>query len=335
MAARMEHDFSEADEGQHPIGPEPNWQESVVLVWWDDNEGVGGFLRFGHEPKANYGEGVSCAWASVQTRAGDRYSQYLLKPFEETDRADPKAFRIGKEYCAAFDGEHSVWTINEPECEARLETDIFTPRFDLFGRGQAVTNDYAPGHLEAAGNIWGELRLGDRRCEVKGFCYRDHSWGNREWGSFLSHRWVAGTCGPELTFNVTTWHAKDGSLGAYGLVIRNGVVKRAKNVDVVTFIERDALTHRGGVASLYFDDEDPLIVQLTAIDAFITTHNGIVWTEQVSVFDYQGMRGMANFSTSNNARAGTGPILGVHNGTLERGVSRRERPIEKLVLASA
>ncbi len=39
------------DEGRHARG-EPGWQESVLVHWWDDRAGIGGFHRIGHEVEA-------------------------------------------------------------------------------------------------------------------------------------------------------------------------------------------------------------------------------------------------------------------------------------------
>ena len=52
------HVYPPEDEGAHPHGTEPNWQESVVLVWWDLKQSIGGYLRIGHEPNHNGGEAV-------------------------------------------------------------------------------------------------------------------------------------------------------------------------------------------------------------------------------------------------------------------------------------
>ena len=50
MSGTTENLFPIEDECSHEIGPDPLWQESVVLTWWDHARGVGGFHRLGHEP---------------------------------------------------------------------------------------------------------------------------------------------------------------------------------------------------------------------------------------------------------------------------------------------
>ena len=55
------------DEGRHPVEDHPNWQESVVLVWWDLGNQVGGFFRIGHEPNDASGPATSL-WSNIWFR---------------------------------------------------------------------------------------------------------------------------------------------------------------------------------------------------------------------------------------------------------------------------
>ena len=40
----------DAEEGSHPVGDDPLWQESVFIVWRDRRRPIGGVFRLGHEP---------------------------------------------------------------------------------------------------------------------------------------------------------------------------------------------------------------------------------------------------------------------------------------------
>src|SRR5665213_118216 len=57
------------DEGLHPAGPEPEWQESVFLAWRDSSRGVGGNHRIGMELNRN----TSNLWCGVYTDPGLRF----------------------------------------------------------------------------------------------------------------------------------------------------------------------------------------------------------------------------------------------------------------------
>lgn len=326
MAAPAEP-FTVDDELPHPIGPDPLWQESVVLIWWDAAAGVGGFHRIGHEPSQN----LATSWVGVHTRDGERFTQHLNLPLSDAEPSKT-GFRVGEAYEARFENGNAIWTIREEDCEMELVATDYTPRFDLFRAGGTVTDDFAPGHLEAAGRVEGHIRLGGRRTEVNGLCYRDHSWGKRDWTTLLSHRWIAGTCGPELTFNAASWHGVDGSLRNFGIVVRDGVVTYADAVDLLVFMEADATTHRGGTAAFDLPDGERIRIDIqTPIGGAMTLHNGIACIDELCEFEYQGKTGFCDLEITTNPRGGTGPVTALIRATQQRGLSRREWATEDLL----
>ena len=56
-------EYPPSDEGPHLPGKGELWQESVVLVWWDLKQSIGGRIRVGHEPNRDGGKSV--IWTSV------------------------------------------------------------------------------------------------------------------------------------------------------------------------------------------------------------------------------------------------------------------------------
>ena len=317
-----QRDFPATDEGTHEIGSDPLWQESVVLTWWDHARGVGGFHRIGHEPGGKVGNGSATSWVGIATRDGLRFRQHRVEPLRPTDRG-PNWFRCSDAYEMRFEAK-AIWTIRESDCAMDLETADFTPRFDLFRHGGTVTDDFAPGHLEAAGTVRGRLRLGERSYEIDGLGYRDHSWGKRDWNSLLSHRWIAGTCGPELTFNAASWHGRDGSLRTFGIVVRGGEVVYADDVDILAFMEIDAITHRGGVVRLALPGGETIVLEPKPVDGFLTLHRGIACVDELCTFEYGGRQGFCDFEISTNPRGGSGPVTALVRATMENGLSRRK-----------
>lgn len=312
--------FPVEDEYTHPIGADPWWQESVFVTWWDQKAGVGGFHRIGHEPHAAGGASAT-SWVGIFTRDGLRYRQHVNAPLRESDRGK-NYFRVGDKYEMKFDGK-ALWTIEESDCQMRLEAEDYTPRFDLFGAGGTVTKDFAPGHFEAGGPIRGTLKLGDRSFVIDGVCYRDHSWGRRDWKTLLSHRWIAGSCGPELTFNAASWHGTDGSLRTFGIIARNGVVSHAE-VDIVVFMEIDACTHRGGILTLRLADGEEIVLRPKVVDGALTLHNNIACIDQLCLVEYQGRQGFCDFEISTNPRAGSADIKALVRATMQSGLSQRD-----------
>ena len=58
--------YEDRDESPHDPGPDPSWQESVFLHWYDPKVGVGGIHRIGHEVSA----GVTALWCGVVASDG-------------------------------------------------------------------------------------------------------------------------------------------------------------------------------------------------------------------------------------------------------------------------
>lgn len=314
--------FPLEDEYPHPIGDDIWWQESVFLTWWDDKAGVGGFHRIGQEPHAA-GGAVASYWLGLFTRDGQRYRRHVSVPLRDVDRGE-RLFRCSDAFAMAHDGQDSIWTIDLPDCEMHLVAQDYTPRFDLWGHGGTVTQDFAPGHFEVGGTIRGRLRIGERQFDIDGVCYRDHSWGRREWSTLLSHRWIAGSVGPELTFNAASWHGTDGSLRSFGIVSKNGVVTHAVNTDIVVYMETDACTHRGGVLSMQMPDGERITLRPRLIDGALTLHNNIACIDTICTVEYQGRKGFCDFEITTNPRAGSGPIKALVRATMQDGLSRRD-----------
>jgi len=317
MTKAAQNFFPIEDEYGHEIGSDPSWQESVVLTWWDHARGVGGFHRIGHEP----GRGSATSWVGIATLEGLRFRQHRNVPLRAGDHGT-NVFRCSDAYEMRFEGK-AIWTIREDDCRMTLEAEDYTPRFDLFRGGGTVTDDFAPGHLEAAGPVRGRLRLGERSYEVDGLGYRDHSWGRRDWNSLLSHRWIAGTCGPELTFNAASWHGRDGTLRTFGIVVRNGEVTYAEGVDILVAMEIDATTHRGGVLKLTLPSAEEIVLEPKPVDGFVTLHNGIACVDELCLFEYRGKQGFCDFEISTNPRGGSEPITALVGATMETGLSWR------------
>jgi len=54
--------LTEADEGVHTVGPEPNWNESRYVDFWDAGSRVGGWFRIGNRPNERYAEMSACVY---------------------------------------------------------------------------------------------------------------------------------------------------------------------------------------------------------------------------------------------------------------------------------
>src|SRR2546421_7557434 len=81
MAINLVH-YGDHDEAPHDPGPDPAWQESVFLHWFDPKVGVGGIHRIGHEPAA----GVTVGWCGVVSTDGTRFRRNAAVSYRREDR---------------------------------------------------------------------------------------------------------------------------------------------------------------------------------------------------------------------------------------------------------
>jgi hypothetical protein len=323
MTGSTFHTFPAVDELPHEVGEHPMWQESVFLTWGDRERGVFGFHRIGQEVNANGGAGLVTAWNGITTREGTRFRRYVLEELRPEDRHD-RGFKASDGFSMDHDGTQTRWRIDDPDCSMDLTATDYTPRFDLYKDGGSVVDNFAAGHIEVGSAIRGTVRLGDRHYDIDGLAYRDHSWGKRDRSTMLSHRWIAGTVGPELTFNATAWHGTDGSLRTYGIVCRNGEVSYARSVDIVVYVEIDAISHRGGLLRLELEDGELIEISAKLIDGFLTQHHNTGCVDTLCEVEWNGLRGFCDLEMSTNPRAGTGPISGLVRAGNQNGLSTRD-----------
>jgi len=310
------YQYSVEDEGSHSPGPDPWWQESVFVHWYDAATKVGGVHRIGHEPHANGGE------AAVQCFVFDAHSSYRrvgrvpLLP-AETERG----FRAAG---STWDMENDLprVRVKEEGLELDLRIDNFYPLTDFFPSSGSMVDDFAKHHYETSGRATGTASINGREYTVDALCHRDHSWGPRRWDMLLSHRWVSGSLGPELSFGSMAWHAIDDSTVSIGYIVRNGELILAESVDIVTFMETDAMTHRGGILTLNLPGGEQLRAHCTVVNGVVTTNHGVYWVDslcEVTLDD--GRTGFCDFEISTNPRAGTREVKVAKRAAIKDGWS--------------
>jgi hypothetical protein len=319
--------YEDKDALCHKADGDPWWQESVALAWWDDRAGIGGFTRIGHE----VGQGTSTVWMGLVTAGGERFrSCQSALPLTEADRAaDGIIAGDGTSPVAAAllaDGGLQ-WRMERPGLSADLALRDFYPMTNLWTLGSkgSAASEIAPHHWEASGRLTGTVRLGSSTYDVDALYHRDHSWGLRHWDTIRAHRWVAGTCGPELSFIALTWYSRDGRLGRDAFVNRHGESTMASGVDVVAFVELDGTSTRGGTLRLDLEDGTTVALEAQAVDGIVSSHRNVVCVDTISrIRTDSGLTGFCDFETTHNSQLGTEPIALAVGAALDEGLSRRD-----------
>lgn len=169
----MPQTYQDHDEGTHPVGADPNWQESVFVHWYDVAAGVGGVHRIGHEPNREGGRAAlhSFVFASDGVRFRRNDFELPLQPPPSS-----RGFHAGGSSWDVTQGRPRL-TVREPGVELDLVMDNFYALTDFFPSSGSMVEDFAAHHYETSGRITGSLCLDGREVDVDGLYHRDHSWG--------------------------------------------------------------------------------------------------------------------------------------------------------------
>jgi hypothetical protein len=305
------------DEGTHvPATDDADWQESVFVHWYDSNAGIGGVTRIGHEPN-RAGGGRSALHCFVATADGIRFrrNDFALQ-LEEATR--PRSFRAGGSSWHVDSGQPTL-EIHEPGLDVDLTMEHFYPLTDFFPPTGSMVEDFAKDHYETSGRIRGTARIGGRALDVDGLYHRDHSWGIRKTMTLKSHRWISGTFGPDLSFGSICWHSADDALVKVGYLVRDGELLYAQDVDVITYLDVDGLTHRGGEVAWSMPDGSGLRLHARPFDAVVAQLHNVYYIDRA---------GMCDFEISNNARLGDSPVSLAINAAFGEGLSYRSVEVD-------
>jgi hypothetical protein len=328
----MSKHYDISDEGSHEPGTEDSeWQESVFAHWYDRAAGVGGVSRIGHEPNRP-GGGRAALQCFVATADGIRYRRNDFQlPLEQA--ATERGFRAGGSQWHVDEGAPRL-VIDEPGVYAELTMDNFYPLTDFFPPSSSMAQDFAKDHYETSGRISGCVRIDGRSYDINGMYHRDHSWGVRKTMTLKSHRWISGTFGPDLSFGSILWHASDESLVKVGYLVRDGQIDYAVDVDAVTYLEPDGLTHRGGQVRWSMPNDEVFTLQADPMDAVVAHLHNVYYVDSICDVSLPGDNnrwGICDFEVSNNARLGTAPVGTAINAALDDGLTRRPRRPESLI----
>lgn len=286
--------YPASDEYPQPAGADVHWQESLLVHWWDQSNGIGGMHRIAREPHRAGGRAV--LFFGVVTREGLRFNRYLNVPSRPDDLLTD-GLQVGPSYRMTV-GEGPRLVANDAGCELDLRFEDTMPRVDLV----AVPADksfhvLAPSHFEVAGRVTGTVTLQGRTYRIEnGLCTRDHSWGQRDWAKLLGHRWVSGWFGPDVTFAVGSALLGNGGLTSFGFISRKGVVSYAERVDILARTEMDGLSHRGGVIRL--DMADGSVAEIDAyrpINGIAFSHHGLMFVQELCDARLDGREGQCTF----------------------------------------
>lgn len=191
----------EPDEGRHPPGADPDWEESFAFDFADRDGSVGGYARLGLRPA----DGVAWYWAAFVARDGALPSLVVVRdhevPLPPGRSLEVRASGLWADHTCESSLEH--WTVgveafgvslDDPaEAFGRERGDPCPLGFDLEWESAGPPRATALGSgYELPCVVHGEVLVGSGRIELDGIGWRTHRWGRWDWWAGSGWAWAAG-----------------------------------------------------------------------------------------------------------------------------------------------
>ncbi|WP_127128934.1 hypothetical protein [Georgenia sp. SYP-B2076] len=98
----------------------------------------------------------------------------------------------------------------------------------------AMASTLATGHFRGPNSVTGVIGFDGELEEVRGFGFRDHSWGPRQWNSPNYWRWISGIADQDNWFEVLVMKVEGHLLPDFGVVCENGNVRFVDKFDITS-----------------------------------------------------------------------------------------------------
>jgi hypothetical protein len=310
--------YSFDDEALHVPGPEENWQESVAMWWFDADAQIGGFMRIGHEPRLDGGN--MTLWAFLQTPDW-LYVRNEQFPLGVADVKE-NGLGVGGLGTYSYDGSATHWRVRDAEASFELR---LLPLHQPIGLWPTVSADYARNiggrHFEVADWMDGSISIKGVTRHIKGYAYRDHSWGPRNWFNLRVHRWTNGIFGDDFGFGFSNYMVDQPEINRRGYVRRGTVVHYTREVDILPLMETDGATHRGGFVRARLDDGERFEFTLEPFGRgnMAVKRDNYCYDSPCSV-RYGDRTGVGMLEVSENPRSGTRKFDTLVNAYLGNGI---------------
>ncbi len=296
------HEYPAADELPHTPGKQPTWQESVVLIWWDPVNAVGGYYRIGQEPNHNGGE--TNIWATVHT-PGESFFRNATLPLTAADKLK-NGFGAGQGALTChYDGQ-VVWTQKEQDLDVTLRLEDFHPAIDGYIKdGKPGLGDIHSNHVEVAVRVTGTVKAKGRTFNIDGLGMRDHGWGARDWSAVWGHRWSVGAFDRENSFCAVTMLLSSEKIARFGWVVRGDKVIYADKIDTVAYMANDCVSNVGGKTLMTLTTGEKFEVSFDPVaPAGCYYHHAVTCVDTLCRMTWGDKVGYGVYETSTNPQVG-------------------------------
>jgi hypothetical protein len=256
-------DLTPEDDYTHPLGPEPNFNESMYFNFFDPAQGIGGFIRIGN--RAN--EGRAEVTVTLYLKDGRVLFTFKRAPIDHNDAFDAGGARFevitpGEKLRTVYEGR--VVDLDEPrnmkdprkaftESPKRqvvldLVHEAVGPMYGSSGSKEeserSADQQFAKAHYEQHMAVSGEIRIDDEVVHIQGYGLRDHSWGPRYWQAIESYEWLTLNFGPDLGAMISVIRRDADHIRTGGVIVRDGKLETIVKAEVDADYEGNGLYHR-------------------------------------------------------------------------------------------
>jgi hypothetical protein len=175
--------LTDEDDKNHPPGSDDKWQESSLVAYCDPARGLAGFQRIGIHPARRQASVYS--WLQIDGK--------LVSQAKRTGLPLPQGPVTGTTI------EGITFRTHDPlqTCEILVERDNVRAQvlFESFTGPVQMNMDVSgasvgKGHYDSIGRVAGTFSKDGKDHAFDGVGFLDHSWGVRDAGGILAHRWV-------------------------------------------------------------------------------------------------------------------------------------------------
>jgi hypothetical protein len=251
------------DDFTHPLGPEPNFNESMYFNFFDREKSIGGFVRLGN--RANEGQ----AEMTVTLYLPDGRVLFMFKrpKIENNDAFDAGGCRFEvieptQKLRTTYEG--SVLELAEPRTMAdpkrafvaspkkRVRLDlIHEAAGPLYGKNdpgeqgeRPPEEQFGKAHYEQHMHVTGTLEIDGTTYAIDGYGLRDHSWGPRYWQAIHQYDWLTMNFGADFHAMVSIIRWDEERQRRWGVVVRNDEIDLITDVEIDADYEPDTLYHK-------------------------------------------------------------------------------------------
>ena len=310
-----------SDEGLHPAGVDPDWQESAYLAWYDGSTGLGGNHRMGNELNRE----TANLWCGVYQRGGARF---------RCNGEDLPLVRLHEAgVCAGAqrivqDGERLYFVLDGDGCQVEFEIE------DSGARSYANARTFT-GSSGTAGTIFsnnfhvfcrvrGTVSLDGVTTQVDAPAWRDHSWGARRWDSFVSSRSFGAEHGG-ARYRFASMVGANGSFFRVGAISRGEESVPVAAASMLVHVDDDSVRCPSAEIAFVLESGETTTVRIDTVGGMVgATAQRYGW-ESVGEVSVDGVPGGWGFLETNlNPRNGADPPVHVLGESMSNGIVRPE-----------